>query len=159
MGSYNTKRVCTELASLSSRVAVLWLFATARCTQQEELTLSVAETKQSHDMEPYTLNPKPLTLFEAAGAVKPVAAQWSGSGSNVGALTRLPPPLWEQARARVRLLPYLISKQNPAFVMRKCSFKVSKSKMGTGRVVVCRELGVPNSYTIEARTLFELYDV
>jgi hypothetical protein len=28
--------------------------------------------------------------------------------------------------------------------------KVSKSKQGTGRVVVCRELGVPNSYTIEA---------
>ncbi|KAK3283007.1 hypothetical protein CYMTET_9280 [Cymbomonas tetramitiformis] len=55
-----------------------------------------------------------------------------------------------EARARVRLLPYLIARQNPCFVLPKCSFKVSKSKLGTGRVVVCRELGVPNSYTIEA---------
>ena len=34
--------------------------------------------------------------------------------------------------------------------MQKCNFKVQKSKYCTARVVVARELGVGNSYTLEA---------
>ena len=52
--------------------------------------------------------------------------------------------------ARVRVLPFLLSRRSAAFSMPQCSFKVQKSKHCTARVVVARELGVSNSYTLEA---------
>ena len=39
---------------------------------------------------------------------------------------------------------------NGYFSYRDCSFKVQKNKMGTGRVVCWRDIGILNSYTIEA---------
>lgn len=51
---------------------------------------------------------------------------------------------------RERVLPFLLSRRSAAFSMQKCNFKVQKSKYCTARVVVARELGVGNSYTLEA---------
>ncbi|CAD7695964.1 unnamed protein product [Ostreobium quekettii] len=55
-----------------------------------------------------------------------------------------------RARLRVRMLPYLLSWYDPGYSLEKCSFKVRRSKMSTGRVVVCQEIGVTGSYTVEA---------
>jgi len=58
----------------------------------------------------------------------------------------------EQIKARLheRLLPYLLSQDNPVFDFDSCTFHVSKSKRSTGRVVAWAECQVPNSYTMEA---------
>ncbi|KAG1659460.1 hypothetical protein FOA52_007930 [Chlamydomonas sp. UWO 241] len=54
------------------------------------------------------------------------------------------------ARMRVRMLPYLASRVSPDFSMARSNFKIRKAKLGAGRVVVNRELGVAGSYTLEA---------
>ena len=46
--------------------------------------------------------------------------------------------------------PLLFSRRNEDFSFQKSSFKVKKSKRGTGRVVGNRELGVMCCYTLEA---------
>eukprot|EP00899_Mesostigma_viride_P023438 jgi/Mesvir1/4279/Mv22237-RA.1 len=58
-------------------------------------------------------------------------------------------PATPEDAARVRLLPYLFSRRNSHFNFSKCSFKVQKSKQTCARVVVCKEIGVRNSYTLE----------
>mmetsp|Transcript_9796 Transcript_9796/g.28021 ORF Transcript_9796/g.28021 Transcript_9796/m.28021 type:complete len:662 (-) Transcript_9796:200-2185(-) len=55
----------------------------------------------------------------------------------------------EIARLRVRMLPYLMAKIDQGASFSKCNFKVAKCKMSTGRVVVCRQLRVAGSYTLE----------
>ena len=47
------------------------------------------------------------------------------------------------------MFPLLLEEISPAFSFFDCNFRVHKSKMNTGRVVVNREFGVLNSYTIE----------
>ena len=50
-----------------------------------------------------------------------------------------------------RLFPWLMSKKAPdLFSFRECKFKVRKCKEGTARVVMWRQLGVANSFTMEA---------
>ncbi|NXJ84377.1 CBPC2 carboxypeptidase, partial [Trogon melanurus] len=52
-------------------------------------------------------------------------------------------------RLRQRVFPLMLSKNAPdKFSFPSCKFKVQKSKMGTGRVVLWR-MGVSNSYTME----------
>eukprot|EP00118_Oscarella_pearsei_P011888 m.83416 g.83416 ORF g.83416 m.83416 type:complete len:982 (+) comp36345_c0_seq6:123-3068(+) len=46
-------------------------------------------------------------------------------------------------------LPSILSHLAPLFSYKRCSFTVEKSKEGTGRVVVWRQMGVPRSYTME----------
>ena len=51
--------------------------------------------------------------------------------------------------ARVRVLPFLLSRRSAAFP--RCSAASRcRSRHCTARVVVARELGVSNSYTLEA---------
>uniref|UniRef100_A0A672U3J3 Cytosolic carboxypeptidase 2 n=1 Tax=Strigops habroptila TaxID=2489341 RepID=A0A672U3J3_STRHB len=53
-------------------------------------------------------------------------------------------------RLHQRVFPFMFSKNAPdKFSFPSCKFKVQKSKLGTGRVVMWR-LGVSNSYTMEA---------
>ncbi|XP_065541683.1 LOW QUALITY PROTEIN: cytosolic carboxypeptidase 2 [Lathamus discolor] len=53
-------------------------------------------------------------------------------------------------RLHQRIFPLMLSKNAPdKFSFPSCKFKVQKSKLGTGRVVMWR-LGVSNSYTLEA---------
>ena len=53
-------------------------------------------------------------------------------------------------RLKERIFPYLLEKNCPIFSFQDCSFHVQKSKESTERVVVWRELGITNSYTLEA---------
>ncbi|OQR96563.1 metalloprotease family M14B [Thraustotheca clavata] len=49
-----------------------------------------------------------------------------------------------------RIFPMIVAKQCNLFSFAHCNFKVQNSKMNTARVVVNQELGVINSYTLEA---------
>lgn len=49
-----------------------------------------------------------------------------------------------------RIFPYMLDKQAEVFSYSDCAFSVQKAKEGTGRVVGWKELGVQNSYTLEA---------
>lgn len=51
---------------------------------------------------------------------------------------------------RERIFPYLLEKQAEVFSYIDCAFSVQKSKEGTGRVVGWKELGIQNSFTLEA---------
>ena len=51
---------------------------------------------------------------------------------------------------KVRLLPRILARQTPVFNIRDCRFRVDPSKLGTARVVVWREFGVTNSFTLES---------
>ena len=50
---------------------------------------------------------------------------------------------------KVRLLPRILAQKNHVFDLQSCKFKVEKSKLGTGRVVVWKEYEVTNSFTLE----------
>uniref|UniRef100_K3X6X4 Peptidase M14 domain-containing protein n=1 Tax=Globisporangium ultimum (strain ATCC 200006 / CBS 805.95 / DAOM BR144) TaxID=431595 RepID=K3X6X4_GLOUD len=49
-----------------------------------------------------------------------------------------------------RVFPMVVAKNSHFFSFASCDFKVHKSKLNTARVVVNHELGVINSYTLEA---------
>nr|CCA14438.1 APS kinase/ATP sulfurlyase/pyrophosphatase fusion protein putative [Albugo laibachii Nc14] len=49
-----------------------------------------------------------------------------------------------------RVFPMILAKDSPFFFYKSCDFRVHKSKLHTGRVVVHNELGVVHSYTLEA---------
>ncbi|ETW09887.1 hypothetical protein H310_00331 [Aphanomyces invadans] len=49
-----------------------------------------------------------------------------------------------------RVFPMLVAKHSDMFSFAHCNFKVQPSKRNTARVVVHQELGVVNSYTLEA---------
>jgi len=53
-------------------------------------------------------------------------------------------------RYTVRMYPKLLSMLMPEFVFPHCRWRVGKGKRGTGRVVVSKDLGLTNTYTIEA---------
>ena len=49
-----------------------------------------------------------------------------------------------------RVFPYLVEKKADTFNFGDCSFAVQKAKEATARVVVWKELGITNSYTLES---------
>jgi len=55
-----------------------------------------------------------------------------------------------EGHTRERIFPYLLSQVNPHFSLQKSSFRVQRSKAGTGRVVVWKTFGIVNCYTLEA---------
>eukprot|EP00818_Percolomonas_sp_WS_P003439 CAMPEP_0117437742 /NCGR_PEP_ID=MMETSP0759-20121206/1687_1 /TAXON_ID=63605 /ORGANISM="Percolomonas cosmopolitus, Strain WS" /LENGTH=840 /DNA_ID=CAMNT_0005229397 /DNA_START=1 /DNA_END=2523 /DNA_ORIENTATION=+ len=55
-----------------------------------------------------------------------------------------------QSRLQTRVFPRILWKISQNFSYNDCSFNVQKSKESTARVVVHKELGLQNSYTIEA---------
>ncbi len=50
---------------------------------------------------------------------------------------------------RSRQLPRILARRCPFFDYRQCRFRVEGEKTGTGRVVLWREFGVANSFTLE----------
>jgi len=50
---------------------------------------------------------------------------------------------------KVRLLPRILARLNHVIDINSCKFKVEKGKLGTGRVVVWKDLEVTNSFTLE----------
>ena len=65
---------------------------------------------------------------------------WNRKSSSAAA----PVPLSE------RVFPMLMDEKSQSFAFRGCRFKVQKSKSSTGRVVCWRQMGIHNSYTVEA---------
>lgn len=55
-----------------------------------------------------------------------------------------------RANVMIKLLPYLLSGQNQCFSFKDCKFRLEKSKETTQRIVLFKELGVLNAYTLEA---------
>lgn len=49
----------------------------------------------------------------------------------------------------MKMVPILMAKKNKDFSYKDCNFKIEKDKEGTGRVVMYKEFGIINSYTIE----------
>ena len=50
---------------------------------------------------------------------------------------------------KVRLLPRILAKLTPLFNIKDCRFRIDTSKLGTARVIVWKEFGVTNSFTLE----------
>jgi hypothetical protein len=50
----------------------------------------------------------------------------------------------------IKMLPFLLAEQNSCFSFKDCKFRLEKSKETTQRIVLFRELGLLNAYTIEA---------
>lgn len=51
---------------------------------------------------------------------------------------------------REKVLPFLLCQSLDLFSFPDCSFAVQKCKESTGRVVMHKEFGIANSYTLEA---------
>ena len=51
---------------------------------------------------------------------------------------------------KVRLLPRILAKKTPLFSYKDCRFRVESDKQRTARVVLWREFGVTNSFTLES---------
>lgn len=50
---------------------------------------------------------------------------------------------------KVRLFPRVFARRTPLFSYKDCRFRIEPDKLGTGRVVVWKELGITNSFTLE----------
>ena len=50
----------------------------------------------------------------------------------------------------IKMVPRLLSKTNKLFSFKESHFRIEPSKLSTARVVVFKELNIPNSYTLEA---------
>lgn len=50
----------------------------------------------------------------------------------------------------IRLLPFLIQERNKLFSYKNCSFACEREKENTARIVLFKEMGITNSYTLEA---------
>lgn len=50
---------------------------------------------------------------------------------------------------KTRLLPRIIAKHTHLFNINDCRFRIDPEKLGTARVIVWKELGVTNSFTLE----------
>ncbi|CAN0147768.1 unnamed protein product, partial [Hapterophycus canaliculatus] len=59
-------------------------------------------------------------------------------------------PTDEGLYMRERVVPSLLDQASPLFNLADCTFDIGKGKEGCGRVVVRRQLGVVNAYTMEA---------
>lgn len=58
--------------------------------------------------------------------------------------------LKSDTKFKERIFPYMLEKQAEVFSYKDCAFSVQRAKEGTGRVVGWKELGIQNSYTLEA---------
>lgn len=52
--------------------------------------------------------------------------------------------------AQLRLIPLMCCQKNNIFKLKDCSFRMEKSKESTARVVVFKEFGIANSFTLES---------
>ena len=50
----------------------------------------------------------------------------------------------------IRLIPYLVGQRNKLFSFQDCKFANEAAKESTARMVIFREMGVLNSYTLES---------
>jgi cytosolic carboxypeptidase protein 2/3 len=50
---------------------------------------------------------------------------------------------------KTRLLPRILANQTPLFNLKDCRFRIDPDKLGTARVIIWKEFGVTNSFTLE----------
>jgi hypothetical protein len=55
-----------------------------------------------------------------------------------------------KANDMIRLLPFMINERNKLFSYKDCRFALEKEKENTARIVLFKELGITNTYTLEA---------
>lgn len=80
-----------------------------------------------------------------AAAAAAVAAQTSPATSESTS-----PTATTSVKTDPRVFPMIVARHAPCFSFASCDFSIHKSKVTTARVVVHQELGVTNSYTLEA---------
>jgi hypothetical protein len=56
----------------------------------------------------------------------------------------------KQANVLIKLIPFLFSERNKLFSFKESRFRLERSKESTARVVIFKEFGILNSYTLEA---------
>ena len=57
----------------------------------------------------------------------------------------------------IRIVPYLLDQKNKCFSFADCKFANEREKDSTGRLVMFKEFGILNSYTIES-TFYSCYN-
>lgn len=55
-----------------------------------------------------------------------------------------------KANDMIRLLPFMMNERNKLFSYKDCRFALEKEKENTARIVLFKELGITNTYTLEA---------
>lgn len=136
---------------------------------EEDVLLSPREVVMFADLHGHSRAPN-VFLYGVAGAAAAEEAQQQqpmmspaasprSSPSLSPAASPSPPPASASSshrksfpahRLSERVFPRLLSLRSPFFDLGSCNFTVRKSKETTARVVVARELGIANSFTIEA---------
>jgi len=51
--------------------------------------------------------------------------------------------------AQLRIVPLMCCQKNSLFSLKDCRFRIEKCKESTARVVIFREYGIMNSFTLE----------
>lgn len=103
------------------------------------------------DLHGHSLNRNIFTYgcYNVKKSSKKTASFFSSSQSSLsGSYAEL--NLRASMRNDPRVFPMIVAKNSHFFSFSSCDFKVHKSKINTARVVVNHELGVINSYTLEA---------
>lgn len=59
-------------------------------------------------------------------------------------------PIHDNRYLQMRVIPKLMSEQSEMFRFFSCKFRLQKSKLKTARVVLWREYGIMNCFTLEA---------
>lgn len=54
-----------------------------------------------------------------------------------------------RSNALIKVFPALMAQHNKAFNLKDCRYRMERSKQSTGRIVVFKELGISNSFTLE----------
>ncbi|KAE8893886.1 Cytosolic carboxypeptidase 3 [Phytophthora fragariae] len=73
-----------------------------------------------------------------------------GAKSSTDAASTATSPGINAVQTDPRVFPMIVARHAPCFSFASCDFSVHKSKLTTARVVVNQELGVTNSFTLEA---------
>ncbi|DAZ92918.1 TPA: hypothetical protein N0F65_011323 [Lagenidium giganteum] len=98
------------------------------------------------DLHGHSINKNIFTYgcYNKKGKKKDVTAAAAANGNANAVLN------YASIKNDPRVFPMIVARNSELFSFDSCDFKVHKSKLNTARVVVNHELGVINSYTLEA---------
>lgn len=104
------------------------------------------------DLHGHSLNRNIFTYgcYNVKKSSKKASSFFSSSQSSLSSCSYGDLNLRASMRNDPRVFPMIVARNSHFFSFASCDFKVHKSKINTARVVVNHELGVINSYTLEA---------
>lgn len=104
------------------------------------------------DLHGHSLNRNIFTYgcYNVKKSSKKAPSFFSSSQSSLSSSSYADLNLRASMRNDPRVFPMIVARNSQFFSFASCDFKVHKSKINTARVVVNHELGVINSYTLEA---------